>query len=252
MTRPALSALVLLAILAAALPAQAFDVTAMSTAERRAFRAEIRAYLLDNPNVLDEALAALDRQGYQENVDADLALLHENADALYHAPMAYTEGPANADVTIVAFLDYTRPGAARMLSDLRAMLNDDSGLRLILREAPGSSDGAAIAAGFALSVLQVEGTEAYKRAQDALFDMETAPDAAALAQLADRLGFDATAVMRRMGDQDVIDAVASGPALMRRLDLGQAPALVMDRTMVRGALPRPALEKIVAAMRDKS
>ena len=53
-----LSALALAAC--AATPALAFDVTAMSEAEREAFRAEVRAYLMENPEVIIEAVNTLE------------------------------------------------------------------------------------------------------------------------------------------------------------------------------------------------
>ena len=44
------------------------DITDMSDAERAAFRAEVRAYLLENPEVLMEAIAVLeDRQAAEES-----------------------------------------------------------------------------------------------------------------------------------------------------------------------------------------
>ncbi len=43
-------------------PALASDVTDMTDAEREAFRAEVRAYLLDNPEVLMEAIDVLERR----------------------------------------------------------------------------------------------------------------------------------------------------------------------------------------------
>ena len=49
-----------LALAFAATPALAFDIDAMSEDERQAFRAEIRAYLLDNPEVLMEAIGVVD------------------------------------------------------------------------------------------------------------------------------------------------------------------------------------------------
>src|SRR5690606_20259961 len=51
------AALLCLALLP--LPASALDLSAMSDAERDAFRAEVRAYLLEHPEVLEEAITVL-------------------------------------------------------------------------------------------------------------------------------------------------------------------------------------------------
>ena len=46
--------------LALAQPALAFEIDAMTEAEREAFRDEVRSYLLENPDVLMEAIAILE------------------------------------------------------------------------------------------------------------------------------------------------------------------------------------------------
>ena len=79
MTRT-LSALVLAAGLAAT-PALAFDIEAMSDAERATFRDEVRAYLLENPEVIMEAVAVLERRQAAEEVANDAALIATNRDA---------------------------------------------------------------------------------------------------------------------------------------------------------------------------
>ena len=56
--------------LALATPVAAQEMTA---AERDAFRAEVRAYLLENPEVIMEAVAILQEREEQEAAAADLA-----------------------------------------------------------------------------------------------------------------------------------------------------------------------------------
>ena len=60
-----------LALALAAAPVAAFDIDAMSDAEREAFRAEIRSYLMDNPEVLMEAIGVLEQRNAQKQATAD-------------------------------------------------------------------------------------------------------------------------------------------------------------------------------------
>lgn len=244
--RPFLLALTLLA----AQPALALDITALTPSEREAFRAQVRAYLLDTPEVLEEALHALQTRDYTDAANADLAKLHANADALFHDPLAFSMGSSAPEVTIVAFVDYANADCAGAITDLRAMLAEDPSLRLVIREAPQSA-ASALAAGFALATRQVMGDAAYLKAQDALFAAPGPLDAAALKALSDRLGFDTPALLARMSAPDILQAVASGPALSHTLDLGPPPAFVVENTMVRGYLPKHAMRKIIQQMRDK-
>ncbi|MDZ7906784.1 MAG: DsbA family protein, partial [Gemmobacter sp.] len=68
--------------LAAALPAAAFDLSAMTDAERSSFRAEIRSYLMENPEVLMEAIGVLEQRQQDDALQADLQMLADNADAI--------------------------------------------------------------------------------------------------------------------------------------------------------------------------
>ena len=52
-----------LALALLAVPASALDLEAMTEAEREAFRAEVRAYLLEHPEVLSEVADALLENG---------------------------------------------------------------------------------------------------------------------------------------------------------------------------------------------
>ena len=67
MRRHVLSALTALSFAVA--PASAFEISEMSPAEREAFRAEIRAYLLDNPEVIFEVDIRLVRDATDEEIE---------------------------------------------------------------------------------------------------------------------------------------------------------------------------------------
>ena len=54
------------AFMLGALPALALDLDKMSDKEREAFRAEVRAYLLDNPEVIMEAVELLEQRQQQQ------------------------------------------------------------------------------------------------------------------------------------------------------------------------------------------
>ena len=76
-----------LAALTLALPAHAFDVGAMSEAEREAFRAEVRAYLLENPEVLMEAIAVLEQRQTEDQLQTDRDKVAFHAEDLFRDPI---------------------------------------------------------------------------------------------------------------------------------------------------------------------
>ena len=73
---PALVALSLTA------PAHAMDLTELTDAERAQFRAEVRAYLMENPEVIMEAVNQLQARQAEAQAQADFTLVSDNAAAI--------------------------------------------------------------------------------------------------------------------------------------------------------------------------
>ena len=62
--------------------AQAAALEDMTPLERTAFRAEVRAYLLDNPEIILEAIEIMDKRQAQIDAISELALIPENSASL--------------------------------------------------------------------------------------------------------------------------------------------------------------------------
>ena len=90
----------------ATFPASAFEIDAMSDAERDIFRSEIRDYLLENPDVLMEAIAVLEERRTAEAETADVELLNTHREAIFNDDFSFVGGNPDGDVTIVKWMDY--------------------------------------------------------------------------------------------------------------------------------------------------
>ena len=66
---------------ATASPLAALDLGQMSDAERTAFRAEVRAYLLENPEVIMEAVAVLEARQANAQTQTDRDMISVNSAA---------------------------------------------------------------------------------------------------------------------------------------------------------------------------
>ena len=106
MTVRTLSRLAFPLLLALGTPLAALDIEAMTDAERDAFRAEVRAYLLDNPEVLMEAIDILQQREDAARLDVDQQLAVAHADALFNDGHSWVGGNPDGDVTMVEFMDY--------------------------------------------------------------------------------------------------------------------------------------------------
>ena len=71
-------------LMATGVQAADLDLNNMSDAERAAFGAQVRAYLLENPQVIMEAVQVLEERQAAEQAQGDVALIENNADAIFN------------------------------------------------------------------------------------------------------------------------------------------------------------------------
>jgi protein-disulfide isomerase len=245
----------LLGVLAAgvfALPASALDLTAMSDAEREAFRAEVRAYLLENPEVLMEAIAILEERQAEDQIQADRDRVAVNATELFEDPGSWVGGNPDGDVTIVEFMDYRCSFCRRAHPEVEALIEGDGNIRYIVKEFPILGDESVAASRFALAVRSVAGDRAYGEVHDRLMTVRGTMDEATFARIGEEMGLDTDAILVEMGSPDIDRIIQQNYALAQRLEISGTPSYVFGTEMVRGYVPLQSMQGIVQAIRDDS
>ena len=221
----------------------------MTDAERSAFRAEVRAYLVENPEVLIEAMTALEAKQQADQANNDLTLLRDNAEEIFNDPASWAGGNLEGDITLVEFVDY-RCGYCRKAHDeVAELVKSDGNIRFVLKEYPILGEESLIASRFAIAVRQLAGDEAYKQAHDTLIAFRGDINSETLGRLASDMGLDSAAVLARMDAPEVTAVIEANHALATKLDVSGTPTFVLDRTMVRGYVPLDGMRQIVEGQR---
>jgi protein-disulfide isomerase len=239
--------LALVAALAA--PAQAGDVTEMTDGERAAFRAEVRAYLLENPEVLAEAIEVLNQREAAAAAESDAALVQAHAEALFNDPASWVGGNPEGDITVVEFTDYRCGYCRKAHAEIAELVESDGQIRFIVKEFPILGEASLISARFAIAVLRLGGDAAYAQAHDALIALRGEPTPDALARLAADLGLDADTVLAEMDSPEVTAVITANHDLGTRLGINGTPTFVVNGAMLRGYVPLDGMRQIVAEER---
>ncbi|WP_244888465.1 DsbA family protein [Roseovarius tolerans] len=234
-----------------ALPAQALDLDNLTEAERATLHAEIRAYLLENPEVIMEAVAVLEERQAQGQAQADVDLVRANADAIFNDGHSWVGGNPEGDITLVEFMDYRCGYCRRAVDEVNGLLEDDGNIRFIVKEFPILGEDSVLASRFAIATQQVAGDEAYKSVHDALMAYNGAMNDTGFTRLADSLGLDANAIVAAMDSEAVTEVIAANHALGQRLQISGTPSFVMGDQMLRGFLPQDAMQDIANDIRTQ-
>jgi protein-disulfide isomerase len=236
--------------LALALASPVLAQSTMTDAERTDFRAEVRAYLMENPEVLMEAIGVLEERRNSDAAANDIALLDTNADEIMNDPASWVGGNPDGDITVVEFMDYRCGYCKKAFQEVSELIESDGNIRFIVKEFPILGPQSELASRFAVAVLQTDGAETYEKAHNALMVMKGDVTDASLAALAAEVGVkDMATVVARMSAPDVTAVIEANRALAQRLDVNGTPTFVIDKTLVRGYVPLDAMRQIVEDQR---
>lgn len=245
--RSVLAALALAA--ATALPAQAFDIDAMSDAERAIFRAEIRDYLMENPEVLMEAIGVLEARQREQAAAAEVAMLAENRAAIFEDGYSFVGGNPEGDVTMVEFLDYRCGYCKRAHPAVQELLTSDGNIRFIIKEFPILGPDSLLASRYAIATKIVEGDEVYEGIHNTLMEHNGAINEGFLARLSRDNDLDHDAIAVEMESDEVNRIIAENRALAQRLQIQGTPSFVMGDNFVRGFVELDQMRAIVESIR---
>ena len=236
-------------LLTIAAPAMAFEIEAMSPEERDIFRSEIRDYLLENPEVLMEAIAVLEDRRAQQAAVAEIQMLEDNRDAIYNDGFSFVGGNPDGDVTVVEFLDYRCGYCKRAHPEVKELIESDGNIRLIVKEFPILGPESELAARYAIATKMIAGDEAYALINDKLMTWSGPVNDGALGRIAGGTGIDHDAIMVQMQSDEVSEIIATNRALAQRLQIQGTPSFIMGDAFVRGYAELSQMRSMVEAVR---
>lgn len=226
-------------------PAMALDLEAMTAEERALFREEVRSYLLDNPEVIMEAVNRLEERQAEAQAQADVDLVRDNADALFNDGFSYVGGNPDGDVTLVEFMDYRCGFCKRAFAEVEKLLEADGNIRFVVKEFPILGEQSVLASRYAIATRQIEGDDAYKVMHDSLMEFNGNITLPALRRLSSTFGHDADAIEERMDDEAITEEIRATRALAQVLQISGTPTFVLEDEMLRGFLPFDQMQMIV-------
>ncbi|MEM7320817.1 MAG: DsbA family protein [Pseudomonadota bacterium] len=232
-------------------PSHAADFSALTDDERSAFGAQVRAYLLENPEVILEAIQILEQQQAAAEAQADLSLVQENSDELFNDGYSWVGGNPDGDITLVEFMDYRCGFCRRAVPEVADLLAADGNIRLVVKEFPILGEASTLSSRFAIAAKHVAGDDAYKQVHDALLEFGGDISDVTLRRLADGLGLDSDQIVAAMDSDEVSEEIARTRALAQQLNISGTPTFVLETELLRGFLPADQLQEIVNGIRNE-
>lgn len=230
----------------------ALPVGAEMTAEDRdALREEIRSYLLENPEVLVEAMSVLQERDAIAALERDAMLVQKKAADIFDSPTDWVGGNLQGDITLVEFMDYRCSYCRKAHAEVKELVASDGNIRYVIKEFPILGEASLLSSQFAIAVRLLHGDDAYKAAHDALITLRGDPTAETLGRLAADLGHDPAPILEKMGSDEVRSIISANHALADAMEISGTPTFVLKDQMLRGYVPLEDMRGIVAETRNE-
>ncbi len=219
----------------------AMSAAGMDTNDRKATEAIVRAYILENPEIITEAISVLQDRELSGRVDAA-------GTALTKAFAGDVAGNPQGDVTIVEFTDYNCSYCRAMVPEVEKLIRADKNIRLIYRESPILAQSSRDAALWALAAARQGKHNAF---HNAMFDIGK-PDAVTIRKAAQIAGLDIAAAQQFTTSQSANAEVDANVAMMQKLGVSGTPTFIIGGEILQGAQGYDKLISAVGNARKKS
>ncbi|MDX6748440.1 DsbA family protein [Geminicoccaceae bacterium 1502E] len=206
----------------------------------------VRDYLLREPEILVEALEALQQRRQMAEAEAQKDALASRAGELFEDPSdpVVNEG---GDVTVVEFFDYRCPYCRNMVPELVELLDEDRDLRVVFKEIPILGEESRLASRAALAAAR---QDKYMAMHEALMSTKDFSEAG-IEKIAKEIGLDVARLKKDMGSEEISRKIKENLALASELGINGTPSFIIGETLIPGAVPVARLAQLVEAQRAK-
>ncbi len=234
-SKPAPVRIALYALCALLLGVAGSYIAAWSGLTRPATEATVRAYLLDHPEILPEAMERLQAR----QAGARLAPIRKEVTTPF--PGAVLGNPKGTRV-LVEFSDFACTYCRHSVAEVEALIAKDPDLKVVIRELPILSEQSADAARMGLAAAEQGRYAAFHKA---MYELGP-PSPASIAAAAQQAGLDMARARAFAASKDVETEIARNLAMAERLQFNGTPSWVAGDQAFSGAVSSEVLADALA------
>ena len=229
-------------------PAGSLGAAEISPEQRKAIEAIIHDYLMQNPDVLIDALREAEAKANSEADVKATQVLRDRRHEVFDDPATPVGGNPQGDVTVVEFFDYRCPYCKQVHPAIQKLLDQDRKLRFVYKEFPVLGEQSDIAAHAALAA-RLQGR--YDAFHNAMMAAKGQISEEVVYRVAGSVGLDVDRLKRDMTDPEIERALSANRALAKALELRGTPGFIIGDHIVPGAIDLDALKTMVADARKQ-
>ena len=241
-------ALAALAIITMPLAACSEEAQPLSPAAKQQMEQVVREYLINNPEVVIEAINAFQDREQQAAQARQRDAMGTLGQDLKNNPNDPTIGNPDGDITVVEFFDYRCGFCKRVFDDVQALIKEDGNIRYVLKEFPILRPDSVYASRAAQAVW-LHQKDKYAPFHTAMMKNKGDLGEAKVLKLAEDAGVDTARLKDQMNDPLVDETLDATARQASALGITGTPGFVFGNQVQPGAIPLAMMKDLVSAVR---
>src|SRR4051812_4380915 len=221
-----------------------------SDSQRGEIESMVRNYLIAHPEVLEEAMAELNKRQVAAEAAKHEAGIAKNAQTIFNSPRGVVLGNKDGDVNFVEFFDYNCGYCKRAMTDMLELMKSDPKLKVVLKEFPVLGPGSVEAAQVAVAVrMQDPSGKKYLDFHQKLLNGRGQADKARAMAAAKDAGLDMAKLEKDLTSPEIRATLEENYKLAEAMGMNGTPSYVIGKQVVVGAVGVDALREKIGVAR---
>ena len=212
----------------------------------------VRNYILENPEIITEAVFILQEREEQRTREAAQVALANNHDLLFNDELSIVVGNPEGDVTLVEFYDYRCPYCRQSHVAVMQMLEEDKNLRLVLKQFPVKDQPGEVPVSLISARLEMAADKQglFLPFHDAMFLAEPPLTERKVYAIAEEVGLDLERLEEDMRDPAFTEHLRQTLTLASEIGATGTPTFVIGGYVIPSMLDAEILRQIINLTRE--
>ena len=219
--------------------------------ELNEFNSLIKKYILENPEIIIEAIEIYQKKQNFKTIDKEKKLIKNFSSEIFYDKNSYQYGDKNSKTTIVEFVDYNCGYCKRNHNIIMKFLKNNNNVRYVVKELPILGEKSLLASKIAVLIYLVDGSEVYKKFFDFLMTYKNQLNFEILKSFASKAGSTIKDFDNQINIQKVNSVIVNNLSLAEKLSINGTPTFIIGNSIIRGFISSEELQEIIDNVRKK-
>ena len=212
-----------------------------SNSEEKAIEKIIEKWILDNPEKIRFVLSNLAKKERETYID-------ETNKLLSNYKLDPILGNPKGDIIIYEFFDYNCGYCKSVFNELMSVVNEDDGIKVVMKELPILSSISDLAARIALAAKY---QNLYPEFHMQLMETKGRLSEKKIFEIASSLGLNTSKLKEDAVSEEIENILNYNKMLAKRLEISGTPAFVIGQNIIPGAINKAEFKELIKQERQK-